>query len=67
MDRTGLLDWFAAVDRVRGLSPEAMTAALREAGGGTLVVLVPPALLGDRLELRRACAARRTSLVMLDA
>jgi uncharacterized protein (DUF58 family) len=67
LDRTGLLDWFAGVDRVRGLSAEAMTAAVRAAAGGTLVVLVPPALLGDRLELRRACAAGRTSLVMLDA
>jgi uncharacterized protein (DUF58 family) len=67
MDRTGLLDWFAGVDRVRGLAPEAMEAAVRAAGGGTLVVLVPPALLGDRFELRRACAARRTQLVMLDA
>jgi uncharacterized protein (DUF58 family) len=67
LDRTGLLDWFAGIDRVRGLAPEAMAAAVRAAGGGTLVVLVPPALLGDRLELRRVCAARRTQLVMLDA
>ena len=67
MDRTGLLDWFAGVDRVRGVDPDSMSAALRAAGGGTLVVLVPPALLGDRFELRRACAARRTQLVMLDA
>jgi hypothetical protein len=67
LDRTGLLDWFAGVDRVRGLSREAMTAAVRAAAGGTLVVLVPPALLGDRLALRRACDARRTRLVMLDA
>ncbi|MDT7537797.1 MAG: protein-glutamine gamma-glutamyltransferase [Actinomycetota bacterium] len=67
LDRTGVLDWFAGVDRVRGLAPEAMTAAVQAAAGGTLVVLVPPALLGDRLVLRRACDARRTRLVMLDA
>ncbi|MDT7572985.1 MAG: protein-glutamine gamma-glutamyltransferase [Actinomycetota bacterium] len=67
LDRTGVLDWFAGVDRVQGLAPEAMTAAVRAAAGGTLVVLVPPALVGDRLALRRACDARRTRLVMLDA
>jgi uncharacterized protein (DUF58 family) len=67
VDRTGVLDWFAGLDTVRGLAPEVMSAAVRAAAGGTLVVLVPPVLLGDRLELRRACAARRTALVMLDA
>jgi uncharacterized protein (DUF58 family) len=67
LDRTGLLDWFAGVDRVRGLEPDVMAQAVRAAAGGTLVVLVPPALLGDRLALRRACEASRTQLVMLDA
>ena len=67
MDRTGLLDWFAGVDRVQGLAADVMAAAVRAAGGGTLVVLVPLTLLGDRLELCRVCAARRTQLVMLDA
>jgi hypothetical protein len=62
-----VLDWFAGVDRVRGLDPDVMTAALRAAAGGTLVVLVPPALIGDRFELRRSCDSRRTRLVMLDA
>lgn len=67
LDRTGLLDWFAGVDRVRGLAADAMTAAVQAAAGGTLVVLVPPSLLGDRLLLRRSCEATRTRLVMLDA
>jgi uncharacterized protein (DUF58 family) len=66
-DRTGVLDWFAGVDDVRGLPPDVMSGAVRAASGGTLVVLVPPALIGDRFELRRACAASRTQLVILDA
>ena len=67
LDRTGVLDWFAGVDRVRGLDPASVAAAVRAAAGGTLVVLVPPGLLGDRLGLRRACDASRTRLVTLDA
>jgi uncharacterized protein (DUF58 family) len=67
MDRTGLLDWFAGVDAVRGLEPTALAAALRAAAGGALVVLVPPELLVDRLQLRRACQAARTDLLVLDA
>jgi uncharacterized protein (DUF58 family) len=67
LDRTGVLDWFAAVDLARGIDPATMTAAVRLAAGGTLVVLAPPAVLADRIELRRACDATRTALVMLDA
>lgn len=67
MDRTGVLDWFAGVDAVRGLDPAAVSAALRAATGGALVVLVPPELLIDRVPLRRACEAGRTELVVLDA
>lgn len=67
MDRTGVLDWFAGVDAVRGLTPEAVSAGLRAAAGGALVVLVPTDLLVDRLELRRACDAARTHLLVLDA
>jgi hypothetical protein len=66
-DRTGVLDWFAAVDDVRGLDPAAVAAALREAAGGTLVLLVPTGLLVERMSLRRACDAVRTDLVVLDA
>jgi hypothetical protein len=67
MDRGGVLDWFAAVDVAGGLDPSEVAAALRAAASGTLVVLAPPALLVDRVSLRRACEAGRTELVMLDA
>lgn len=67
MDRAGVLDWFAGVDRVSGLSPLAVGAALKAAAGGTLVMLVPSELSLDRGGLRRACAGGRTRLVMLDA
>ena len=65
-DRTGILDWFAGIDRVRGLDPAAVSSALRVATGGTLVLLVPPDLLVDRSSLRRACDSARTNLVVLD-
>ena len=65
-DRNGLLDWFAGVDRVRGLDPAEVDRALRAARGGTLVLLAPTDLLVDRMDLRRACDAARTHLVVLD-
>jgi uncharacterized protein (DUF58 family) len=67
LDRTGILDWFAGVDRAAGIDPAAVATALRAATGGTLVLLAPPALLADRGSLRRACDAARTHLVVLDA
>jgi hypothetical protein len=65
-DSIGILDWFAGIDHAHGVDPAAVPAALRAAGGGTLVVLAPPELLIDRISLRRACDAARTSLVVLD-
>ena len=67
VDRAGVLDWFAAIDDVRGLDTAAVGTALRAAAGGTLVLLVPTELLIDRISLRRACDVTRTALVVLDA
>jgi uncharacterized protein (DUF58 family) len=67
VDRTGILDWFAAVDDVSGLDQTAVAAGLRAATGGTLVLLIPTGLIAERMSLRRACDAARTALVVLDA
>jgi uncharacterized protein (DUF58 family) len=67
MDRVGVLDWFAGVDRAAGLDPAAVSAAIRAARGGTLVLLAPTSMLLDRGSLRRACDAARADLVVLDA